>query len=136
VRGDHLTATQVAADKVNEHHKIDVMYNTEVAEFRGDPRLEEVLVRDRKTGEVKPLDPAPAGVFVFIGLSPNSNFVPPGVKKDEQGFIVTSPTLETGIPGVFAGGDVRAGSTKQAASAAGEGATAALMIREYLRKLG
>jgi thioredoxin reductase (NADPH) len=49
---------------------------------------------------------------------------------------VTSPTLETGIPGVFAGGDVRAGSTKQAASAAGEGATAALMIREYLRKLG
>jgi thioredoxin reductase (NADPH) len=82
VRGDHLTATQVAADKVNEHHKIDVMYNTEVAEFRGDPKLQEVLVLDRKTGEVKPLDPAPAGVFVFIGLSPNSNFVPPGVKKD------------------------------------------------------
>ena len=48
------------------------------------------------------------------------------------GFVVTSPTLETTMPGVFAAGDVRAGSTKQAASAAGEGATAAIMIREYL----
>jgi thioredoxin reductase (NADPH) len=55
---------------------------------------------------------------------------------DEQGFIVTDKTLMTSLPGLFAAGDVRAGSTKQAASAAGEGATAALMIREYLKENG
>jgi thioredoxin reductase len=64
-------------------------------------------------------------VYVFIGL-------PPEVERDKAGFIVTKPTLETSLAGVFAAGDVRQGSTKQAASAAGEGATAALMIREYL----
>ena len=54
---------------------------------------------------------------------------------DDQGFVVTSSTLETTLPGVFAAGDVRAGSTKQAASAAGEGATVALMIRDYLKNM-
>ncbi len=82
------------------------------------------------------LEPKPAGVFVFIGLTPNSGFLPDMIKKDRQGFIVTTPTLETSIPGVFAAGDVRAGSTHQAASAAGEGATAALMMRDYLRTIG
>lgn len=53
---------------------------------------------------------------------------------DDAGFFVTGPTLETNIPGVFAAGDARAGSTKQLVSAAGEGATVALMVREYLRR--
>jgi thioredoxin reductase (NADPH) len=70
---------------------------------------------------------------VFIGLSPNTKWLPKAIELDELGFIVTSPTLETSMPGVFAAGDVRKGSTKQAASAAGEGATVALMIREYLK---
>jgi thioredoxin reductase (NADPH) len=72
-------------------------------------------------------------VFVFIGLSPNSGWLPQDVKRDEYGFITTNPMLETSLKGVFAAGDVRQGSTKQAASAVGEGATAALMIREYLK---
>ena len=74
------------------------------------------------------------GVFVFIGLSPNSGWLPKSIQRDRYGFIVTNPTLETSLSGVFAAGDVRAGSTKQAASAVGEGATAALMIREHLKK--
>lgn len=73
------------------------------------------------------------GVFVFIGLQPNSAWLPAEIKRDEVGFLMTSTNLETSMAGVFAAGDVRKGSTKQAASAAGEGATAALMIREYLR---
>ena len=74
----------------------------------------------------------PGGVFIFIGLSPNSEFVKDVVDVDERGFIKTSPTMETNIPGVFAAGDVRAGSTKQVASAVGEGASVALMVRQYL----
>jgi thioredoxin reductase (NADPH) len=136
VRGDKLAASQVATDKVAEKEQISVLYNAEVAELRGAPRLAEVIIKDRTSGQTRTLEPKPDGIFVFIGLSPNSEFLPVSIKKDAQGFIVTSPMLETSMPGVFAAGDVRLGSTKQAASAAGEGATAALMIRDYLRRKG
>jgi thioredoxin reductase (NADPH) len=95
-----------------------------------------VIVRDRKTGLTRALEPRPEGAFIFIGLTPNSGFLPAVITRDADGFLLTSPTLETSVPGVFAAGDVRAGSTNQAASAAGEGAAAALMIRDYLRKIG
>jgi thioredoxin reductase (NADPH) len=131
VRGAALTASQIVIDKVEEHPEIAVRYNTEIAEFRGNGKLSGVVVRDRASGATEEL--SPAGVFVFIGLSPNSGWLPDEIERDEQGFIVTKPTLETSVPGIFAAGDVRKGSTKQAASAAGEGATAALMIREYLK---
>lgn len=73
------------------------------------------------------------GVFVFVGLSPNSAFLQgTKVELDDIGFVVTDNKLQTAIPGVFAAGDIRSGATMQIASAAGEGATAALMIREYL----
>lgn len=76
------------------------------------------------------------GVFVFIGLKPNTQFLAgSGVELDELGLIKTNEKLETNIPGVFASGDVRSGATMQVASAVGEGATAALNIREYLDKL-
>ena len=68
-------------------------------------------------------------------MQPNTEFVRRSVEVDERGFIKTSPTLETSVRGVFAAGDVRAGSTKQVASAVGEGATAALMIRHYLEQM-
>lgn len=73
------------------------------------------------------------GVFVFIGLNPNTGFLQgSGIELDEQGLIKTNSQLETNIPGIFASGDVRSGSTMQIASAVGEGASAALSIREYL----
>lgn len=74
------------------------------------------------------------GVFVFVGLAPNSQFLKetPEVKLDEVGFVITDSNLQTGMPGVFAAGDIRSGATMQIASAAGEGATAALKLREYL----
>src|SRR5439155_5563864 len=96
----------------------------------GDSRLRSVVLRDTATGEKKEI--TPAGVFVFIGLTPNSHVVKDLVQLDEFGFIQTDMALQTSLPGVFAAGDVRAGSTKQAASAAGEGAAAALAIRRYL----
>ncbi len=72
------------------------------------------------------------GVFVFVGLIPNSQFVKNNVTLDKIGFIMTDEHLQTNIPGVFAAGDIRSGATMQIASAVGEGATAALKIREYL----
>ena len=80
------------------------------------------------------------GVFIFIGLLPNSQFlVDSPIELDKIGFVVTDDHLQTAMKGVFAAGDVRSGATMQIASASGEGATAALMIREYLEgreKLG
>ncbi len=73
------------------------------------------------------------GVFIFIGLLPNTGFLKnTAIKLDDRGFVITDNNLQTSIPGVFCSGDVRSGATMQIASAAGEGATAALKIREYL----
>jgi thioredoxin reductase (NADPH) len=73
------------------------------------------------------------GVFVFVGLDPNTGFLKQSdVELDEVGLVKTNEHLETTIPGVFASGDVRSGATMQIASAVGEGASAALSIREYL----
>lgn len=75
------------------------------------------------------------GVFVFIGLKPNTGFLAgSGIELDEHGLIRTNARLETNIPGIFASGDVRSGATMQIASAVGEGASAALSIREYLEE--
>lgn len=73
------------------------------------------------------------GVFVFVGLEPNSQFLKPTpIRLDEIGFVITDQHLQTSMSGVFAAGDIRSGATMQIASAAGEGATAALKLREYL----
>lgn len=90
-------------------------------------------VKAIKVGELETF--STDGVFVFIGLQPNTQFLDgSGVEFDERGLIVTDEHLATNLPGVFASGDVRSGATMQVASAVGEGATAALSIREYLDK--
>ncbi len=73
-------------------------------------------------------------MFIFIGLDANTEFLRGVIDLDQWGSIKTSETLGTNVEGVFAAGDVRAGSTKQVASAVGEGAAVALMIRQYLEK--
>lgn len=133
VRGSEMTASQIVIDKVKANPKLEVRYNVDVAELHAgnDGKLSALTLRDRLTQATEVL--RPAGVFVFIGLTPNSGWLPPEVARDAYGFITTTATLATSLPGVFAAGDVRQGSTKQAASAVGEGATVALMMREYLK---
>jgi thioredoxin reductase (NADPH) len=125
-----LSASKVVVEKVEEHPNIDVLTNVTAAEFRGKDKLESVVLKNLLTGETREIQPA--GVFVFIGLSPNSEVVRDLVETDERGFVVTDGALMTNVPGIFAAGDVRQGSTKQAASAAGEGAAVALAIRHYV----
>lgn len=151
VRGDKLTASQVIQEKALNHPQIDVRFNTEVTNFSGaGGKLKAIEIKDQTSGAVETIHPA--GVFVFIGLTPNTSILKgTDVETNQWGFVLTGHDLvhngqqlssfdgrepmflETSIPGIFAAGDVRQGSTKQVASAAGEGATAALLIREYLK---
>ena len=129
-----IKASKILQERVAERSDIRVVTNHAIKEFQvKDRKLAGVVVENRTTGEHQVWHPD--GVFVFIGLAPNAGFLPAEIAREKMGFIVTNQTLMTTMPGVFAAGDVRAGSTKQAASAAGEGATAALMIREYLKNL-
>jgi thioredoxin reductase (NADPH) len=132
-RDARLTASRLAQQKVLEHPDIDIRYRSTVQEFRGDGTLRSVILRNLATGDTEEIHPA--AVFLFIGLKPNTSFLGASLELNETGFIVTGPTLETSVAGVFAAGDARAGSTKQLVSAAGEGAAAALMIREYLQHI-
>src|SRR5713226_1195576 len=132
VRGSELTASKLAADKALNSPEIEVRFNTGVVEFKGENNhLTTVVTKNIQTGETQELHVP--GVFVFIGLSPNSRKFKDVAKLDAQGFIMTGIDFQTSTGGIFASGDVRAGSTKQLVSAAGEGAAAALAIREHLR---
>ena len=130
--GERLRASQILQEKAASHPQIEVRLNTTVVEFKGDEKLSSVVIKNTASGETEEIPPG--AVFVFIGLLPNTAFVEGSVDLDHWGSISTSPTMETSLEGVFAAGDARSGSTKQVASAVGEGATAALMIRQYLER--
>jgi thioredoxin reductase (NADPH) len=131
-RGSELNANKIAVDKALSSPRMEVRFNTEVVEFKGEKNhLTSVITKNNKSGEISELHVP--GVFVFVGLSPNSQPFKDVVKVDEQGFILTGIDFQTSTEGIFAAGDVRASSTKQLVSAAGEGAAAALAIREHLR---
>jgi thioredoxin reductase (NADPH) len=152
VRGDGFKASKVIEDNVLADPKIDVRFHTEVRGFRGaHSKLNALDVHDSRTGADEEL--AVDGAFVFIGLDPNTGFLrDSAVRLDPWGFIITGhdlvhsgdrprgfedrepAALETSVGGIFAAGDVRQGSTKQVAAAVGEGATAALLVREHLKR--
>lgn len=128
-----VKASQILREKVAFTENMRVTTNHAVKEFRGKNRLESIIVEDRATGETKEWNYD--GVFVFIGLTPNSGLLKDKADLNNWGFVETQ-NMQSSMEGVFAAGDVRKGSTKQAASAAGEGASAAIAIREYLNEIG
>ena len=130
-----LAASALLQEKIRSHPKFEIHANTEVKEFKSkNGKLDAVIAENRDTGER--LEFHPKGAFVFIGLTPNSEFLKGSVDFDKWGFVETDDSMMTSLPGVFAAGDLRAGSTKQLASATGEGASVLLMVRQYLQKLG
>jgi len=131
-KAPELTASKLLQDKVLSHPQFSVHLNTDVVELAGERRLESVIARDNTTGEEHRWTPRAA--FVFIGLTPNTAFLQGSVELDRWGFVSTDARFRTSLPGVFAAGDVRAGSTKQLGAAVGEGITALLMVREHLRE--
>ncbi len=139
---DLMVRSEVKASEVLQHElrekyadKITVHVGTTTDEIVAeDDKVVRVVGTNKSTGEKVeiPTD----GVFIFVGLNPNTSFLKNSqINLDEIGFVTTDAKLETSMPGVFAAGDVRSGATMQIATAAGEGATAALRIREYLEEL-
>jgi thioredoxin reductase (NADPH) len=112
-----------------------IVTNTKVASFHAGEsgKLDHVTLEDRATGEQR--EHSANGAFVFIGLDPNTEFLRGTLDLDERGFVISDEQFRTNIPGVFVAGDVRRGSTKQLASAVGEGAAASIQIRYHLEKL-
>lgn len=116
------------SDKITVHSNVTV--EEIVAEHE---KVIGARVKQKQTGEERTIDAD--GVFVFIGLLPNTAFLADsGVELDEAGLVKSDENLQTSVPGVFVAGDVRSHATMQIASAVGDGATAALKIREYLEK--
>ena len=129
-----LGASARLRDIVRSNPKFTIHTNTEVVRFLRAPtgKLASVVARDRATGAETRFRPAAA--FEFIGLDPNTAFLRDALELDHRGFVVAGEDHATSMAGVFAAGDVRSGSTKQLASATGEGASALLAVRRYLER--
>jgi len=126
-----LSASSVLQDRVRSDPQFTIHTGMDIVSLEGEQgRFRAVMARDRDSGETHRYPAAAA--FVFIGLRPNAEFLGDTVKRDAGGFLVTNDTMETSIPGVFAAGDVRSGSTKQLGSAVGDGIAALLMTRRHL----
>ena len=128
---NELSAAPVLQERVRSDPKFVIHTGVDIVELEGEQnRFSAAVVRDRKDGAIHRFPAAAA--FVFIGLKPNNEFLGDTIERDGGGFLVTSATMETSIPGVFAAGDVRSGSTKQLGSAVGDGIAALLMTRRHL----
>ena len=102
-------------------------------EIAGEGTVRSLKLRDVKTGEQSVLDAE--GVFIYVGLRPNSESVKSLVSLDESGHVVTNELMETSVPGVFAAGDLRHNSGRQAIIAAGDGALAVLSVERFLQEV-
>jgi len=131
-RRDQLRATKALQAKAFSQPKMEFIWNTVVEKLEGDKKLNALRLRDVKTGEPSTLEVN--GVFVAVGLSPNSQLFSNLVKLNEIGFVTTDVLMRTSTPGVFAAGDVRQNSARQVITAAGDGAVAASSAFKYLRE--
>lgn len=131
-RRDALRATKVVQDKAFAEPKIEFIWNSVVEEIKGGEMVEEVRLKNVKTGALQDLPVK--GVFIYVGLVPNTEFLKGQVKLDERGYIPVSANMETDVPGVFAAGDVTVKLLRQVVTAVGDGATAAVAAEKYIEE--
>ncbi len=130
-RRDTLRAVQLLQEKVFAEKKIEVVFDTNVEEISGGQMIENLKVKNVKTG--KPGNIAVDGVFIFIGWNPNTSFLSENkIALDENGYIITDEKMQTSLEGVFACGDVRKKMLRQVVTAVSEGATAAISAQHCI----
>ena len=127
-RRSELRAEKILQERAFENSKIEFVWNSVVEEIIGHDVVEGVVLRNVRTEER--LELAVGGVFVYVGITPNTEFI--DVEKDENGFILTDRSLATSIPGIFAVGDCRQTELRQVATAVGDGALAVTSVERYL----
>ncbi|MPZ22265.1 MAG: thioredoxin-disulfide reductase [Dehalococcoidia bacterium] len=129
-RRDQLRASAILQERAFANAKMDFVWDTVVDEVLGEEQVEGVKVRDLKTGKVSTMDVS--AIFVFIGQTPNTDFVKDLVERDPMGHILVNEWMETGVPGLYAAGDARQNAARQVASSVGDGVTAAIRAEHYL----
>jgi thioredoxin reductase (NADPH) len=133
-RRDALRATKIYQERAFANPKIKFLWNSVVQEIRGDKMVQSILVRNVKTNEVKELPVE--GVFLFVGITPRTQFLKGLVEMDEAGYILTNENGETNVKGIFAAGDCRKKLLRQISTAVGDGATAAFAVEKFLEERG
>jgi thioredoxin reductase (NADPH) len=128
MRGEKFLQEQVFAQE--KTGKVEIHWDTVVEEVQGKQAVEALKLKNVKTGEASSLPLA--GVFIFVGITPNTGWLQGRLPLDEWGFIITHTDMSTSIPGIYAAGDVRSKLLRQIATAVGDGATAAFAAEAYL----
>ncbi|CDF59156.1 FAD-dependent oxidoreductase [Thermobrachium celere] len=125
-----MDANKIAQEQAMNNPKMEFIWNTMVHSFEGEERLNKVVLKNVKTGELieVPVD----GCFLFIGYEPNTEIFKGQINMNKNGYIITDENMQTNIDGVFAAGDVRAKAIKQVATAVGDGAIAGIMAEKYV----
>lgn len=134
-RRDGFRAERVLQKQLVENPKIELFTSRVVEEIAGTSKVEGIWVKNLKTGEREFIKVD--GVFIHVGVIPRTEFLKKveGIKYDGDGFIITNENMETGVPGLFAAGDVRAKRFRQVSISVGEGAVAGLMASQYIESL-
>jgi thioredoxin reductase (NADPH) len=127
-----MDAEKILQEKAMENDKIDFVWNSVVEEIKGDGMVEKAVAKNIKTGETHEIDCH--GVFFFVGRVPNTDFLEGTVELTENGYVKANDEMETSAPGVYAVGDVRNKVVRQVITAAGDGATAAVMAQGYIEE--
>jgi thioredoxin reductase (NADPH) len=133
-RRDQLRAGQILQQRAFVQPKLEFIWTTVVEEILGEKLLSGLKLRNVKTGQHSILEVA--GVFIAVGLMPNSQSFFKIVDLDDAGYIITDETMATSAPGIFAAGNIRRNSARQVASAVGDGVTAAMSAFKYVQELG
>lgn len=129
-RRDQLRATRILEETSRSEPKIEFLWDSTVEEIEGEDNVKKLRLNQVKTGEKSTLEVA--GVFIAIGFKPDTEYLKGILPLDEIGHIITNENMETEVPGIFAAGDIRHNSGRQAITAAGDGATAAIYAEKYL----
>ncbi len=129
-RRKELRATRIIQEKVFAEPKIEFLWDTVVEAVEGEDKVNRLKIRNVVSGEKSTLDIS--GIFVAVGSRPNTDYLKDILTLEAHGYIPTNEKMETGVPGVFAAGDIRANSIRQLIAAAGDGATAAVYAEKFI----